>query len=355
MSLEFMDSFDGYGSNEIPLDWISPGNARIISQGRNGKGLLIPSGGGVSQSVNYNNTWVVGFAFIINSSDIQAGGIYTAYTPGASNLCQIVVESDGSISLYTQGSGTPFANTGINNFFISTNTWYFIDITYTMEPTEIGSTPAMSLNVSGLRINKQTVLSGTTVVNWNYTNSLTAQCQLNQHAWGFFNGNPGSMTIDDLYIFNQNGSTNNAAVGDIKILYILPDQDVLTPFTAVGGTGPQYTCVNEIPPDYDNSYIYSNVNNTFENFNWQQLPAFYGNVICVQYRIFARKDDEGSRAFQHTMGSGPGTLSAPHYVGDSYLYYRWELDTGPGGATWTVALFNSTSFGIYVYTIPLPS
>src|ERR1700691_1241529 len=101
MSLEFLDSFDGYSTNEVPLRW-EQGNGQIISAGRNGKGCLVPSGGQMAKTVNYNANWVIGFAFKINSADVQAGGIYTAYTPGATNICQIYVQADGSLSLYTQ-------------------------------------------------------------------------------------------------------------------------------------------------------------------------------------------------------------------------------------------------------------
>lgn len=358
MSLVFLDSFDGYSTNEVPLRWNQSNGATIIAGGRNGKGCNVPSGGGPVKVVPYNNAWVVGFAFKNNSARLDAGAIYTAYTPRAQNICQIFVETDGSISLYTQASNLPFANTSANNFYLYTNTWYYIEIMWMITPTfDINGNPAVLLNVQGLRVNKQTVLTGSTLVTWNYTtNSLTAQPKINQHSWSFNSGNPGGCTIDDLYIFNQDaGTPNSTFAGDIKILVIKPIQDLATPFLTHGGSGSSFSCINETPADYDASYLYDNTNQDFDNFNWQQLPAFYGSVICVQYSIFARKDDEGSRAFVHTMGSGPGQVSSAHYIGDSYLYYMWELDTGPGGAPWTVALFNATSFGFQVFTIPIPS
>ena len=357
MGLEFLDSFEGYSTNELPLRWTGS-SATIISNGRNGKGCQIPSGGGLNKSVAYNNAWVVGFAFKINASSVQAGVIYNALTPGASNLCGIRVEADGSVSVISQASPIPIGNTSSANYYLSTNTWYYFEIKYNIQPTtDSSSNPALLLTVQGLRINKQTILSGlTAVIPFNYsTGSLTGQPKLNQHNWGFFNGNPGSCIVDDLYIFNQDVGPNSDYAGDIRILIIFPDQDLLTPFSKVGGNGTSYSCITEVPPDYNTSYLYDNVNEDFENFNWQPLPAFFGNVICVQYTIFARKDAEGSRAFQHTMGPGPSNLSQFWYVGDSYLYYMWELDTAPGGSTWSVAIFNSTSFGFKIATIPVPS
>jgi hypothetical protein len=347
LALEFLESFDGYGNSEFPLRWVGSGNVSIVP-GRNGNGCNVGSGGGLQQTVAYNANWVVGFAANFSYSSIAVGEIYAALTPTATGLIKIVIESDGTVSLYTQGSSSPIGNTG-DALKLNTHTWYYFEIKFSISGSTMVETTAT------LRVNKQTVLgpvSGNT--GWDSTQSLTKQCALNQH---LFSGSsiPGGTIFDDIYIFNQDGGVNDDFAGDVKILVIKPDQDILTPFQKVGGSGPSYTCINEIPPDYDTSYLYDNTNGDFENFNWQPLPAFFGSVICVQYTIFARKDDEGSRAFQHTMGPGPTSKSSAHYIGDSYLYYMWELDTGPGGAMWTVALFNATSFGFIIFPIPIPS
>ena len=347
MALQFIESFDGYGNNEFPLRWTGAFGATIYANGRNGKAAAVGSGGSLSKTVNYNANWVVGFAVYMSVNFPSASELYGAQTPGSPNpLVKIAVETDGSVSVYS--SGGLIANTG-NALNTHVNTWYYFELKY-----ELTGLSNVSVQIQ-LRVNKQTVLTGSGTTGWNASiNGLTGMAVINQHIFGGPSV-PGAHIFDDIYIFNQDGGVNNDFAGDIKILVIKPDQDLLTPFSKIGGSGTSYSCINEVPPDYDTSYLYDNTNNDFENFNWQQLPSFYGNVICVQYTIFARKDDEGSRAFQHTMASGPGSLSSAHYVGDSYLYFMWELDTGPGGASWTVALFNSTSFGFYIFTIPIPS
>lgn len=345
--LEFLDSFDGYASDEINLRWTKVFNCTIIPGGRNGKGLLI-SGGHCSKTTHYNANWVCGFAYNDGVFDVASGAIYQATTPGANgSVISLVVELDGTLSLH-DGTSAVMGNTG-DAFSIKNSTWYYIELKY-----QLIGTNRVTITNAYLRVNGQTLLGplgGDANLDMTHTLFPMASAQINEHALGM--GGTGAVTFDDFYLFNQDGTVNNDFAGDVKLGLIRPNVDIATPFLQSAPSS-AFTLINEAPPDFDVTYIYSNTPEQFENFFWEHLPPFLGEVICVQYSAFARKDDEGSRAFQLTLGSGPSVKSSPFYIGDSYLYYIFPLDTD-NGAPWTVANFNAESFGIFVFTIPIPS
>lgn len=350
MSLQFLESFDGYSSSELDARWQQVFNCLIDPAGRNGKGLRV-AGGGIGKTLPYATSWVVGFAWRGEAFQIGTGPIYGNQTPGVGgNIISVFVESDASVSL-RDNTGAIMGNTGSGpGFSIHNSTWYYFELKFTLNGS---GTSKITISEAYLRINGQNMfgpVTGTT----NYSPSQTLYpalpAQSNQHF--FPSMGTGYNFFDDIYIFDQTGSVNNDFIGDPKILVIFPDQDIVTPWTPSGGP-PSYKMINEYPPDYDSTYIYDNNNNDFDNFYWQHLPSFYGTVICVQYTVFARKDDEGSRAIRLTLGGGPNQYSNPFYLGDTYVYYEYPLDTD-NGTNWTVTNFNAESFGVSVFTVPPP-
>lgn len=355
MSLVYCNSFDGYSSAEVPLDMISGGN--IVSGGRNGKGL----NGGGTVVLPYNASWVVGFAANFGAQAPLA--IFSAATPNVSSFVTLFIEADLSVSVYMNNGGILLGNVVVPTIHLGT--WIYFEIMFTVTSLSHGG-GGNTLGVANVnvRVNKQTVLgdpaglaglSGDTGTLQSSTLTNLPQCNVFILTKG---AALASIIFDDYYIFNQDGTTNNVYAGDVKIGVTSPDADVNTAFSLFPGGSPNsFGLINEIPPNYDTNYLFDNTNGDFDNFLYQPIAPFTGEILGVFYRCFARKDTEGSRAIQLTMGgtSTPGFLGAFEYLGDSYQYYRLAFDTGPAGATWTVALFNATSFGIFVATIPVPS
>jgi len=112
--------------------------------------------------------------------------------------------------------------------------------------------------------------------------------------------------------------------------------------------GNQFSQINSQFPLGDTSYVYTNVINSIDNFFYQPVSPFNGDIFGVQYLLYMRKDQEGTRAVQQFAGpSGSPEASGPvWYLGDSYLYYIWDLDVDPATMTqWTQSGFNNTKFG----------
>ena len=350
--MEFMDSFDHYNtSDELVTKWTSA-NGATIGAGRNGQGLILGSGY-TFKSLSLQNTWIVGFAFNL---DIATGFGPMSVMYQISNVGTVIgsmaIDSDGSISFW--------AGNGFNNliastltppsgppFYIQPRTWYYFEIEWT-----IGSGTNLVVGAE-LKINNVTKAIGSKASGVDGTGLLIPNSGANVHAWS----TPdvfGSLIIDDLNIKNANGAYNNTFIGDIKIGVLFPRADVTTGWTGLVG-GNQYSQINSQFPLGDASYVYATSNpltpsTPYDNFNWQPVSPFLGSIVAVQYLVWARKDDEGTREIQQFYGTpgnvAPGALSPVWSLGDTYLYYYYDMDVNPSTTLpWVQADFNASQFG----------
>lgn len=360
MAFRFCDSFDHYTTQaEILAKWTNQFSASIsTSLGRRNGGCLVLQGSGlvavatVSKTFDFQTNWIVGFAMLVvpASSGMFNGGTPYQLLNNGTIIMSLRIESDSSLSLVA-ANGTVYGNTlsFTPPYTMPLNNYIYVEISN-----------ALSNNSGDVEVTTTLKINGTIVLNGLSANTgvavntlISGAANANRHAWAGAISSPG-VYIDDLYIFDNQGSTNNSFAGDISLGALVPASD-LTVGMNIFPTTPttHYSKLNEIPPDGDTTYVYSNTVGNSDDYDWQQVSSFVGSIPFVQILYYVRKDDEGSRTFQHTIGGNtysPGTggvYGTPEFaLCDSYLYYPIPLDTNPAvGTNWTLANLNAQDFG----------
>lgn len=333
--LEFMESATPYALadiNSLLRFW-----TQIFAAGGVGANTNGPSGRraiGMQPGSVLSKTWLhtaqrtVGWRFMMEPGPgIGTADVYQAFNVGT-RIFFLRLEPDGTFTLRT-----PSTILATTTFSIHTNTFYYIELKYSMSGTTDISVTAE------LRIDGEVKANGTGASGVNTNTLINGLATVNRQSWA----GSGLLVSNLLDFYSTSGSTY---YGDIKLGKIVPNGDVTTDWSATGA--PAYAQVNEVPPNDDTSYIFSNTPTQVENFDWEDISPFSGTIKGIQYRILARKDDEGSRAVEMTVGpSGAYEFeSDPFYLDDSYVYYTIALDSDPGDGAWTAANFNAKRFGV---------
>jgi hypothetical protein len=157
--------------------------------------------------------------------------------------------------------------------------------------------------------------------------------------------------MDDLYICNSSGSTNNDFLGDVRVKRRHPDGNGASS-QLVGSDGnstDNHLLVSEVPPSTSNYVAGSTVGHrdlyTFDNI------GISGDVLGVQTVVYAQKSDAGTSNIKTVARSSGGTV----VTGSSQaLSTTWDtygsavMETDADGAAWTVSTFDSHQFGCEV-------
>lgn len=348
--VQFLDSCDHYDETSyISLKWNVPGfGTSSTSAGRNGRGISFNNSGGLGKSLTHQSGWVFGWAINIGFTEgaVGEGSFYQASHAGDTNLFTIFSEGDGSVSLYAgNGRHALIQNSGTNGFFLKSGIWYWFDCKFSI-------TNGMTMQVTAtFRVNTQVWCSGSGDTGIASSSLLLQTPTTNFHQ--FFNPS-GVTNIDDIVIADMSGSGSvNDFFGDTMLSALFPRADVTANWTAVGGsTSTMWDHVNDqfAETNDDTIYIKSDTVAQDANMQWQptSVPAG-GSIVAVHYGCLARKDAEGSRSFEQTVGpTGAFEQVGPTwYPGDSYSYFFFAMDEDPGTSLpWTASGFNSTDFGV---------
>jgi hypothetical protein len=137
----------------------------------------------------------------------------------------------------------------------------------------------------------------------------------------------GDVYFDDLYICDNNGSTNNDFLGDCKVETLLPNgAGASTDWTP--STGSNYQCVDDNPSNDDTDYVSETTAGDHDTYTFDDLATTSGTVYGVQHMVAARKADAGSRTLK------------------TYDYYMDILEEDPDTSSqWTISGVNSAEFG----------
>lgn len=333
MSMMYIDSCgDHYGTNDILRKWTTKGSTgvQITPLGRNGNAIDLASGNtSVNKTLPHRNEWFTGWAFFNTDTGSTPHGLYAGLNNGTS-LVQLNLNADRTITLTTNFGNTVIANSVKN---IQANVWYYIEVHYSFN----GSTPVTV--TAEVRVNTEVWGHGEASTNVNAVNLIDGMPTSNVHAYA-------SGFIDDLYIFDTLGTYNKSYAGDIKIGVVMPNADTgVEQWDSDNQPGAgQFSCVNEIPPDNDATYISTNESNATSQYFYQPIAVFNGTIQGVQFMNLARKDDEGTIKVQPFSGATNGPIE---YVSDGYEYFFQEFDADPTtGLPWTQSGFNATAFGV---------
>ncbi len=345
-TLLFLDSFDHYDTAHISSKWTIPGGAVDPAFGRNGQGMnLGAGGGGVAKTVQPKTNFTVGFAVKINIGEGLGGTLWSlsalSGSGGLDTLAQLRIASDGTFITWA-------GNNVIDNpksFTYSNSTWMYVEIF-----VSIGGGNPINITIN-LRVNGVSISNKSAASNVNQSDLILQQAYGNYH---FFGGgvNLGSTWIDDLYIATGGDTSDSAFYGDVRIGCIYPRQDTIMNFTPLTGSN-GYSMIREHPPaspapDDDTTYIFDNT--PFDKYSglFDQILTLTDEVQAVQFCVYARKDDEGSRAITALVGSFTDVVADYFYLSDNYYYHTFPYTQNPGGGVWTPAIINATSFGVEI-------
>ncbi len=216
----FWDGFDKYGPVNCQPQYSSMGSEWTTLP--TGSGASFVAGrftGSLALQINYGYTagrtlpgnyarLIGGIALqptLSNNSGIQ-------FTDGATNQCSVGFNAQGKLVLW-QGAlgGTQVA---ISSSAITANTWHYVEWDLTF-----ASSGAYTVWLDGVQV---------------FTGTGNLKSSSNAYAnavvlYGY------SCTFDDMYLFDNTGTVNNAARGDSRVETLFPTADASVAFTPVQG------------------------------------------------------------------------------------------------------------------------
>lgn len=348
MALLFMDSFDTSSTAQLGRKWTTLVGSPAIttSNPRNGPQCLqLDRGWRVLKGFANQQSWVVGF------------GLRVAHVTGTRNpllgfvdisgfyQCSLCLSSNNILEFCFRGSqndpGTAVSG-GAALQTISLDTWYSIQVKVTIADS-IGA------NTCQVRVNNDlwiTVDAGEDLQST--ANAYANILVLEGHAAAT---NVTDLKMDDLYVLDDSGSTNNDFLGDCRVEALLPDGNGTTnQFNGSDGNSvDNYLLVDEVPADDDTTYVEDSTATNQDLYTFDNLSATPVSIFGVQSNIIAKKDDAGARSAKQITRSGVTVYDGDTHAlsQGSYGNHACILELDPDTATaWDEAGINAAEFGL---------
>lgn len=344
----FIDSTWHYGNNNIPQKYnensgittaISPSNFGLPNPC-----LLFGATAGLTKILAPENNLFLGWRTVVDlpGNGKPGGTLYSASVVLTNRAIQQVFEvfalPDGTLGAFANNS--LMFQTDAAKFTIASGVPFFVEIAY---ETSGGGGSNIIVGAT-ITINGQVVGSGGADSLVGVSTTIGNNSKVDTHQWGSVAG-IGTTYFKDLYIFNDQGGVNNSNIGDVSIQALYPRADGAngsTTWNTFPADSPNhFSLINEHPPNDDSSYIYNFTPGDIDQWVFQPISTFVGTVIGIQFLIYARKDQEGTRSLALIKNNIPYGKIA--YIADFYRYYI-QFDDGP----WTVPTFNASTFGVMV-------
>ncbi len=342
MSLLFLDSFDHYSVLDEKWDsqFFGSNIKPITSQGRFTPGALqiIGAGGGGNVTKNLDPTTsqeiIAGFAYNNINADIYRGLFW--FSDNLGNIAQLIINTTTGVATLTYNGHT--ATTAVSIF--TGSAWQHVEIRIkahnTLGELEIrrnGSNEASTVTVDTFPAGFTGFVSFT----------VGADNNLQFHA------------IDDLYILNTEGATNNTFAGDTRITVLRPKANGLdnnfTPF----GASSNFEAVDDTIHDQDTTYVEAGqlgAQEKYDNVNFTDLGINPGTIFGVQVVTAAKKTDAGQLKYKDQMIIGGIEFdNGVDVIATSGTYQMtfFIRDTDPSDdATWTEAKVAAVGSGIEI-------
>ena len=164
-----------------------------------------------------------------------------------------------------------------------------------------------------------------------------------------------SGSMDDLYVLNGLGTTNNDYLGDVRVdtHYAIDDgaDTDFVPFVA----GTNFAMVDEVLTDSDTTFVEAGSINA-RDLNGVTVATLGTQIHAVQQVIDNRKTDAGTVTVdvisEKPAGTGEKINANAQAVSDNYQMAIAVLETDPDDSTtWTDAKLNAQEFGYKIDNI----
>lgn len=332
MSLIFCDGFDHY--NTPTQKWnISTGNTIGAGQARNGTGGL-SQGGNQSQKTVLGSqehaTFILGCA-VKRGSPTGTFEMRFQSDTGATTHVTVQITSVGEIKVFRGTvAGTQLGSTVSAN--IAADVWYYIEAKVVLNDT----TGSVVVKLNGVQVF-----------------SATSQDTKNAGTKTVFDSIGLAIAnvvaaVDDVYLLNGAGATNNDFLGDIKIETLYPNgngnSSALT--GSDGNSVDNYLLVDETPPN-TSDYNGSATDNLTDTYTMGNLTTSAGTIYGAVFYAYAAKNDAGTKGGAIIVRSaGTDYEQTDNALATSYTYYKDILETDPAtAAAWTITNINAVEAG----------
>ena len=335
MALLFVDGFDSYANTtDFYRNWIQGTlNVTVLpTGGRRGGGAVRFASAGYETPRVFNTTssFVFGTAVYSNITGIT-DVLYFEDIDGVIQLSIRLNPVSGLIYLY-RGTSTLLATSSVVPAFL--NTWGYLEIKATIS-TSISANSCI-IRWNGIEIIN---LAAGTSTQASAKSSVSKLAPVYTHI------------IDDLYMCDQSGTTNNNFLGDCRIDVVRPSADgTYTQGTPSTGTS-HYQTVDETTPS-TTDYVSLPVTTTPLRDSYQlsdiSLISTY-SVYGVQATALVTKPDSGvaRSAAPFIRANGVNVDGTPVVLGTSYVNIFSVADTVPGtSAAWTFSDVNALEAGV---------
>lgn len=333
MTLRLIDGFESYNNNISLLPNRYTVNTIATSAFEAGRiiGSCLAFNGVSMTTPTFGNqqTWVIGFAFQ-NVNMTQTTATQILELRDGTNV-QVDLRFNPATQLLQVNRGATVLGTGSK--LIKPGVWYYIELKVKVD----SSTGTVDLKVN--------TIADITLSSQNTQQSGSAQA--NNVSWRGTN-QQGRYRIDDVYILDGAGSTNNNFLGDMKVESLRPSAEGSNSGWDVVPTG---TANFEAVQTFgDSRYIETNTVNDKDTYVFNNLLKIDSSIAGVQVCVWARNTD----SVQHTIKSVTRRsntdydASAAQTVTDTGfnpLYFIMEQDPSTT-ATWTVSGVNEAEYGV---------
>lgn len=355
MALLYMDGFD---VQDNALRWVQGGIAGDFTYGAatrfgTGKALTISTVNAawtsyILRGFTPSSSIYVGAAVQVglesgNGSDPTANlfGVYTdgggsghVYLRRLSTNALVAYRGDPNSGALGSPSGTQIATSAVGAL---DGNWHYIEVYAVIHD----STGRLTVKVDGVTVidfTGDTRNGGTSTnidaVRFRSGRYVSTACVIN---------------IDDLYVCDATGATNNTFLGDVRVQTMLPNAAGSSTQLTPTGSANNWANVSEVP--FNNAtYNASSTVGHLDLYGLPDLVAGTTSVMGVQTVAHMQKSDAGTANAKVALKSG-GTVyyDATRSLGSSATSYTQVRETDPAtSAAWTVGNVNSLEAGVEV-------
>lgn len=337
MGVIFTEGFDTYGTSSTPVGitrkWALGSTSFItVSSGRfAGYSLRFTFGTTLGFLVPAHQTLILGFAFMVESLPLAESRVIEFRENGNLGI-NLRMQTNGEWSIYF--NTTHIATT--SGKAIGTGAWATVELRVKVDN---------SAGEYELRINRETVLSATSIDTQPASNSYTDQIYLLASSvsgpiWRY----------DDLYVIDPSTGTPNDFLGDFRIQTVFPAADVAVDCTPSTG-GDNFAMLDENPADSDTSYVEGDDG---DSDLYSHGDSVDGSVVYAAIvNVVAKETDANPFDIAPTIKSG-STLEAgtPQAIGSATYVTRFHVfaQSPDTLSAWTPAELETVQFGLEIST-----
>ncbi len=285
-----------------------------------------------ADDVPTSDTWIIGVAVRFDSTFPSSNSLVVlGHTNSSTSYWNFALKLLDTGKVSVSGAGNTLLATTADPVF-ARNQWHYFEMKVVCHDT----TGSYEVRIDGV-----TVLSGTNVDTRAGADTRFVRFRMDEYY----------QYMDDIYICDTDGTTNNDFLGQILVEAIFPSADGDSSDWTPGSGSDNYAMVDDNPTDDDTSYVESNIEGDTDLYGYTNLATItdediLGVVLKTEPRMTAFP---GDLDLYQTVKSGTTTSdgAAVNIADDSYSSVQRVLETDPDtSSAWTASGVNAVQFGI---------